>query len=356
LDEYRRLSSAAESAHVDELLAEVANFRATIDSVLGRGATTNDPRSVLTSRVAPAREAVMRASEDARAENRSAFVEQQSSIPGIVGGVHRQALTQLGFALAASFGIALLATVYASRLESRLVQKKLDLQQLSAKVIHAQEEERRTIARELHDEIGQAMSAVKVELAVAQTRVEQVGASVGLLDDAQAIADTALRTVRDLSHLLHPGILDDLGLAAALDWYIRGFSRRNRIPVALDCAIGDGRLVPNIEANVYRIVQEALTNVARHSRATDCRVSVRSSQGKLVVTVEDNGVGFDPDGLERRTAERGLGLIGIRERAGELLGIVRIDSTPGNGTRLTVELPSRARHADTSREQEVIHA
>ena len=108
-----------------------------------------------------------------------------------------------------------------------------DLQRLSAKLITAQEEERRTIARELHDEVGQVLTAIKVELALAQTAIEAAGVTPRVLDDARSIADGALQTVRDLSHLLHPSMLDDLGLRAAIDWYLRGFSRRHDIAVEL---------------------------------------------------------------------------------------------------------------------------
>ena len=129
-------------------------------------------------------------------------------------------------ALATSLGIALLATFYAGRLEDRIrrqrakdVQNTRDLQHLSAKLLNAQEEERRSIARELHDEVGQALTAIKVELAMAQRAIDGAGGAATALDDARSIADGVLHTVRDLSHLLHPALLDDLGLAAATEWY-----------------------------------------------------------------------------------------------------------------------------------------
>src|SRR6185295_5799851 len=139
-------------------------------------------------------------------------------------------------ALAASFGIALFATRYASRLEDRLRQQMAKdeesartLQRLSSQLINAQEEERRSIARELHDEVGQVLTAIKVELAVAQRAIESTGGDAAALQDARTITDGALHAVRDLSRLLHPAMLDDLGLAATVDWYLKGFGKRHGV-------------------------------------------------------------------------------------------------------------------------------
>jgi signal transduction histidine kinase len=206
--------------------------------------------------------------------------------------------------------------------------------------VTAQEEERRTIARELHDEVGQVLMAVKVEIALAQKAIEAGGGSGRLLDDAQSITDSALHTVRDLSHLLHPAILDDLGLPAAIGWYLDGFGKRHGIAVELLQDRMDERLAPEIEAAAYRIVQEALTNVAKHADASLAFVYLRRhvNSQSVTVTVEDNGVGFDA-----APVRRGLGLLGIRERVSHFQGKVHIDSAPGKGTRVTVELPARGR-------------
>jgi signal transduction histidine kinase len=178
--------------------------------------------------------------------------------------------------------------------------------------------------------------AIKVEIALAQRTIEATGGSGALLNDAQSITDGALHTVRDLSHLLHPAMLDDLGLPAALDWYLSGFGRRHGITVELLHERMDERLEPQTEAAIYRIVQEAMTNVAKHARAAVAVVFVRRVDDTVLVTIEDNGIGFDPE-----RARRGLGLIGIRERVAHLEGTVLIDAAPGRGTRLTINLPAR---------------
>ncbi len=231
-------------------------------------------------------------------------------------------------------------------------QNARELQELSAKLITAQEEERRSIARELHDEVGQVLTAIKVELAVVQRTIEASGGSARLLEDARSITDGALTTVRDLSHLLHPALLDDLGLPAAVEWYLRGFGKRHDLRVEILHDRMDERLTPEIEVSAYRIVQEALTNVAKHARATACRVYLQRLPNTILITVEDDGVGFDAAEAERAGRHRGLGLIGIRERASYLRGTVRLESAPGKGTRLTVEVPARSR----AREDESLNA
>jgi signal transduction histidine kinase len=248
------------------------------------------------------REAAIRLSEEAQMLNRASFVQQQAGNAEIYRNAQRQVWRQLGLALAASLGIALLATLYAGRLENQLrkqqakeAQHSADLQWLSSRLISAQEDERRTIARELHDEIGQALTAIKVELSLANKTVEASGAPAHVLNDARAIAEGALTTVRDLSQLLHPAMLDDLGLPAAIDWYIRGYSRRYDIRVDLLQEGITTRFARDIEVAAFRIVQEALTNAAKHADSPTCRVRLTGLPGALAVSIEDDGRGFDVD-------------------------------------------------------------
>jgi signal transduction histidine kinase len=301
----------------------------------------------------PRRDGVIRVSEDVQALNRTVFVQQQAASAQVYRTTQRRIWSQLGLALAASFAIGLFAIRYVGQLEERVrrqrqkeVENTRDLQRLSAQLVSAQEEERRSIARELHDEVGQVLTAIKVELAVAQRDISAGGGSPQVLASARTITDAALHTVRDLSRLLHPTVLDDLGLAAALDSYLREFSRRHQLHTELLQDRMEGRLAPETEVAAYRIVQEALTNVARHAQATVCRVYLQRLLNTVLITVEDNGVGFDVDPSNRAAAPQGLGLLGIRERAAQLNGTVRLESSPGTGTRLTIELPTRAEQAE----------
>ena len=346
------LDSSAERERVGRLQREIDEFRGTMLEVLATDSSRwpTEARVLLNTQIVPKRELVIRVSEEVQGLNRQAFVQQQREIAEVYGVTQRRLWESLGLALAASFGIALLATLYASRLGNRIrhqglqdAQNARELQDLSAKLITAQEEERRSIARELHDEVGQALTAIKVELAVAQRTIEASGGGASLLEDARSITDGALATVRDLSHLLHPALLDDLGLPAAVEWYLRSFGKRHGLRVEVLHDRMDERLTPEIEASAYRIVQEALTNVAKHARATACRVYLQRLPNTVLITVEDDGVGFDAAEAEGAGTHRGLGLIGIRERASYLRGTVRLESAPGKGTRLTVEVPARSR-------------
>jgi signal transduction histidine kinase len=352
LDEYVPvIDSHEERAQIARLQSEIHDFGSTTREVLAGDVarTASDALRVLNTQVVPKRESAIRLSEEVRALNRAALVQQQSSIAEIHRVAERRSWQWLGGALAISLGIGLLALTYSSRLESSLrrqraveVQNSRYLQELSAKLITAQEEERRTIARELHDEVGQVLTAIKVELAVAERRLNASGAAGELLADAQVIADSALHSVRDISHLLHPSLLDDLGLAAAVDWYLQAFTKRYAIKTELVPHATGQRLSPEVELAAYRIVQEATTNVARHAGARRCVVTLTADAARLQVVIEDHGKGFDLAAHESG-GRRGLGLIGMRERAALLNGTVRVESAPGRGTRVSASLPTDAR-------------
>ena len=339
------LDSSAEQQRVEGLRAEIERFGEAIVQVMtsASGREPAETRDLLAG-VVPRRDVIIRITEEVQALNRAAFVQQQAATAETYRTTQREVWRQLGVSLVASLAIALLATMYVARLESRLRRERekdilntRDLQRLSARLVHAQEEERRTIARELHDEVGQVLMAVKVELALAE---KQLGASSGhLLRDAQSISDSALHTVRDLSHLLHPALLDDLGLPAAVEWYLEPFGRRHGLRVSLRHQGMACRLRPEIEIAAFRIVQEALTNVAKHAHASSCQVFLERCDDKLLITIEDDGAGFDLAMVETPGAHRGLGLLGLRERVWQLLGTIRVVSAPGRGTTIRVELP-----------------
>jgi PAS domain S-box-containing protein len=207
-------------------------------------------------------------------------------------------------------------------------------------VITVQEEERGRIARELHDETAQSLASLLMGLGALQ-EARTVKAARAQARDLQQVATHALAEVRRLAWGLRPSVLDDLGLATALARYAADFGRTRGITVRVETSgLDDGRLAPAVETALYRIMQEALSNVARHAAATTVSVWLRRRQDAVVLIVDDDGCGFDseqPPGPA--TAARGLGIHTMRERAAVLKGTFTIDSAPGRGTRLEVEIP-----------------
>jgi signal transduction histidine kinase len=345
------LNSNAEREQFGQLRAEVGDFWETVLPVLSWDSTRRliEARNVLRRRVIPKRDVIIRISGRIQELNRGALRQQQEETAAIYRMMRRRMWETSGLALIVSLAIAIAITHHAGRLETRIrqqaqqdLQNTRDLQRLSAKLVHAQEEERRTIARELHDEIGQALTAIKVELAVAERGGASTGRSDEAFREARAITDRALQQVRDLSQLLHPALLDDLGLPAALEWHLRRFSARTGIRTELLQERMDTRLAVEIETCIYRITQEALTNVARHAAASSCRVYLHRLARTVLLTIDDDGRGF-PVAEREREAPRGLGLLGIQERVSGFRGTFRLESEPGKGTRLTVELPALPR-------------
>jgi len=210
------------------------------------------------------------------------------------------------------------------------------LRHLSQQLVSSQEQERKSLSRELHDEIGQLLTALRMELGNLERVRAATGADFGPhLDQAKKIAESTLRTTRDIAMGLRPAMLDVLGLGPALEWQAREFTRRYNIPIQLEVA-GDLKDLPDRHRTyLYRIVQEGLTNCARHAQAKNIKVHLQDEDGRLAVTVEDDGVGFDQHG----GVAYGLGLLGMTERVRELCGKIAIQSTPGKGTRVEVVLP-----------------
>jgi signal transduction histidine kinase len=335
-----------------QLRAEVDAFWETVLPVLEWDADrrSTQARAWLRQRVIPKRELIIRISEHIQGLNRVAVTQERELVRQIYAAMRRQVWETSGLALIASLVVAAAATRYAGRLEGRVRQQSIrdaentrDLQRLSARLVNAQEEERRTIARELHDEIGQALTAIKVELSIAGKHAALTEREGAAFQEARRLTDRALQQVRDLSQLLHPAMLDDLGLPETIAWYLNSFSARTNIRTDLVQDRMNERLAGEVETCLYRIVQEALTNIARHAEATHCRVYVQRLPHTVLLTVEDDGKGFQADRPASPGGPRGLGLLGIQERVSGLRGSLRIETAPGEGTRLTVELPALAR-------------
>ena len=232
----------------------------------------------------------------------------------------------------------------AERHLAEVAQARAELQRLSQRLVGAQEEERRLVARELHDEVGQAISAVLVEIGRLESRLPDGQAeSRAALASAHQLADRAVAQVRDMALLLRPSMLDDLGLAPALKWQAREIARRSGIQVKVAAEEAADELPDEHRTCIYRVVQEALNNAARHARATSVRVDVQREETQVRVSIQDDGAGFDPAG------ERGMGILGMEERVKNLGGVFRIDSKKGGGTIVSLLLPLGPRAAEAVR-------
>ncbi len=333
------------SEDVEEFEREVTEYWSAIDPVLALAPidASADPLRLIRERLVPRRELILQIARQLQHTSQIRFQEQQRDVTGLRANLQRRIWLIGILSLVLCLAVAAIVTVYSGRLERRLreqlarnTQYAEDLHRLSAQLVGAQEAERRLISRELHDEIGQALTAVKMHLgAVLRTAAPE---RRGEIEQARLIADNALQSVRQLARLLRPPMLDDMGLAETVRWYLDGFSERTGIETEFDCQDEVGPLAADEELCLYRIVQEATTNVARHAEARSCRVSLDRLSDTVVLRVEDDGKGIASKPADREIGN-GVGLLGIRERVAAFHGEFALDSSSGGGTRLRVELP-----------------
>lgn len=240
---------------------------------------------------------------------------------------------QIGFfkTMVQQIGVA----IQNARLFSQVRQSHAEMKALSLRLVRVQEAELRHVARELHDEIGQLLTALKLALGMA---LKSPGDQVARLAEAKSLANMLTGLVRELSRNLRPSMLDDLGLLPTLPWLFKRFSSQTNVGVVFEHSIIDNKRFPSeMETVIYRVVQEALTNVARHAGTDLATVRLWSNDRTLGVQIEDHGVGFDfPSTMKRGDSS---GLNGMRERAMLLEGRFTVETIPGAGTRITVELP-----------------
>lgn len=281
-------------------------------------------------------------------QNDQAQIESGRRIDGIYERFKRNNFFLLGLLLllAAAAG---LYTFQANRktieklghLAARLQAQSEQLRKLSWKLIDVQENTLREVARDLHDEFGQILTAIGIML----NRAGQKGgasASMDGIQDVKNVVEDTLRNVRDRSQMFRPAILDDFGLGKTLEWFTDQFSRQTGIQLHFE---GNEVNYPGAEGiHIYRIVQEALSNVARHSGAKEAWVTLRQTEDNLIVEVRDEGHGFAPSVALDQAAGEGFGLMGMRERAQRLHGTLDIKSAPGKGAQVLARIPARQPH------------
>jgi signal transduction histidine kinase len=218
-----------------------------------------------------------------------------------------------------------------------------NLRELSARLLQLQDDERRRIARELHDSVGQMLAALGMNLAVVGTEIERLTKITSTVNDSAALVQELSKEVRTISHLLHPPLLDEAGLASALRWYVEGFAQRSKIEVDLEFPVDFGRLPRESETAIFRTVQECLTNIHRHSESPTATIRIAASDNHVRVEVEDRGKGIPPEKQFEMTSAGtpGVGIRGMRERLRQLGGSLDIHSK-GKGTLIVAQLPVAA--------------
>ena len=227
------------------------------------------------------------------------------------------------------------------QLEGRVREKTDDLRRLASRVESLREAERTHVARELHDELGQELAALRFALGLTRRRFERSPASIGAnLGELESLLDRTSETTRDVVTELRPRILDDMGLSAAIEWQAHRSGARTQLELTLELRCDDAQLSPAVRIAAFRILQESLTNIERHAAARRVVIRVATENGRLELEVRDDGVG-----LRGRPAGRGTGLIGMRERVQSLGGQLHVDSPPEGGTSVRVELPVAAQES-----------
>ena len=286
----------------------------------------------------PRRTSMLQIADRIEALNEDALRRGDAKLGDLFGRLQFGLLAMLVVTLIGGVTLAAFTIFHILKLEGEVQQRlaesvhsQASLQELSARLVRAQEEERRALSRELHDEVGQAFSAVLMEsenlLDLHPT--PEVRAH---LDSIRGVAEKGMNEIRNMALLLRPSMLDDFGLLPALEWQAREIGKRTglRVQVVTEMLT---ELPEEHKTCVYRVVQEALNNCAQHAQASAAQVFVRQETGQILVTVQDDGTGFDPERV------RGLGLLGMEERTRHLGGTFQVDSRPGRGTLLRVTLP-----------------
>ena len=263
-----------------------------------------------------------------------------------VGTAYQQYLRSLTITISLTIGLGLLLAAFTIRqivaLEKETAARfneishaRETLQELSARLVAAQEDERRSIARELHDEVGQSLTGVLLEMANLSTliRARKTESLEPKANEIKKLVEDSIAVVRNMALLLRPPMLDDLGLVPALQWQAREITRRSGIRVKIAAEGIPESLPEDVRTCIYRIVQEALHNVMQHASANAVRVSMHLEEGHIYLSIQDDGKGF------AAKEERGMGLLGMEERVSHLGGSFAVESEPGEGAILRVILP-----------------
>jgi signal transduction histidine kinase len=344
LAEYRALLTTAEARPFDVLTRELAAYWKVLEPVFEWTAEQRRQGGYvfLRDEVFPRRVSMLGIADQIGTINEAQLNTGKKRVQETFSTLRRR----LTWTIAFSIGLGLLLATGSMwkilRLETEtsaryreIEQARAELKALSARLVQAQEDERRAISRELHDEIGQALSGILVELANLSLNIRNrdLQAVSAQADDIKKQVEQSIRVVRNMALLLRPSMLDDLGLTPALEWQAREVSKRSGIRVDVNAAPEAEGLPEEYKTCIYRVVQEALHNIEQHAGANRVTVDVSRDDGRLRLSIDDDGKGFDARHV------RGMGLLGIQERVSHLGGSFAVASEPGRGARLRIDLP-----------------
>jgi signal transduction histidine kinase len=337
LAEYREHLNAQEAQPFQILTKELAEYWQLLQPVFDwDAAKRRDAGYVfLRDEVFPRRMAMLRIADQIGAVNESQMNTGKARVQETFHQFSRRLIITLFLTVGLGVVLAAFSVRTILRLESDTGAHVAEMKRLSASLVEAQENERRSISRELHDEVGQALTGVLVEMANLSTliRAGEKDAVAAKADEIKKEVENSIKVVRNMALLLRPSMLDDLGLVPALQWQARELSRRGGIWVKVSADNVSEDLPEEHKTSVYRIVQEALHNCVKHSGARNAEVTVKQEKGRILLRVADDGKGFNP------RQEKGMGLVGMEERVAHLGGSFAIDTVPGHGTSIQVELP-----------------
>jgi signal transduction histidine kinase len=342
-------SGPAGQAIHQALQKEIQDYWRMLDPVLAWSPERRhrDGFRFLHDEVLPRRSSMLGIADTIRSLNQGQLVDRDHQIFQMFSGLRSRLIAAVIAMFLCGLALAFATALHILRLEGRTMEHlkevtgaRQELRNLSARLLETQENERKNISRELHDAVGQSMSAVQFELHDLNVALaaypERLRARV---DRIRELVEGSVAMVRNMALLLRPSMLDDLGLAAALEWQANQISRSTGVRIHIDADSLPSDLPEEHKICVFRIVQEALNNVCRHARASSVEIGTSAADGELAVSIRDDGRGFV---ASRRT---GLGLIGMQERVESLGGALHIDSGPGKGTAIDIRLPLPRRAA-----------
>jgi len=346
LRKYEGLLNEEEAGPFRILTQELGSYWKVLEPVFTWNANERRERgyAFLQDEVFPRRMAMLRIADQIAGINESQLNSGKHAVIQMFSQFRRRSVLTIGLTIAVGFLLAVFSMSKIVRLEleaaaryREIATARAELKRLSARLVEAQEDERRSISRELHDEVGQALTGVRVELANLSRRIRarDTKGAEAKVEEIKEMVEDSVGVVRNMALLLRPSMLDDLGLVPALQWQAREVSKRTGLRVKIAAEGVSEDLPEDHKTCIYRIVQESLHNCVQHAEATTVRVTVRQEAAHILLKIQDDGKGFHAE------QERGMGLLGMQERASHLGGTFAVETRPGQGTTVSLLLPGR---------------